>query len=117
MVDNCEENGLKDITVCHMHTDGPAPYAKPECCHIFRSASFFMGANVRQAVAEGRGDNMSIFLQDIPKLFFRKHLKPDVALLHVSWPDKHGYCSHGTSVDCVRAAAIHSKLIIGKCDY
>ncbi|ALC46536.1 CG7920 [Drosophila busckii] len=107
-------NNLNNITVCHMHTEGPAEYCKPEYKDIFRSNSFFMGANVRKAVAEGRGDNVPIFLHEIPQLFYKKIVKPDVALIHVSPPDNHGYCSLGTSVDCVRAALLNSKLIIAQ---
>lgn len=114
MVAHATKNNLEDITVCHMHTEGPATYAKPEYSEIFRSNSFFMGGNVRKAVADGRGDNMSIFLQEIPLLFHRKIVQPDVAFVHVSPPDNHGYCSLGTSVDCVRAALTHSKKIVAQ---
>ncbi|XP_030556256.1 uncharacterized protein LOC115759462 [Drosophila novamexicana] len=107
-------NKLKDITVCHMHTEGPAEYCKPEYEDIFRSNSFFMGANVRKAVAEGRADNVPIFLHEIPQLFYKKIVQPDVALIHVSPPDNHGYCSLGTSVDCVRAALVNSKKIVAQ---
>ncbi|EDW58384.1 4-hydroxybutyrate coenzyme A transferase [Drosophila virilis] len=107
-------NRLKDITVCHMHTEGPAEYCKPEYEDIFRSNSFFMGANVRKAVAEGRADNVPIFLHEIPQLFYKKIVQPDVALIHVSPPDNHGYCSLGTSVDCVRAALVNSKKIVAQ---
>ncbi|XP_064549151.1 4-hydroxybutyrate coenzyme A transferase [Drosophila montana] len=107
-------NKLKDITVCHMHTEGPAEYCKPEYQDIFRSNSFFMGGNVRKAVAEGRADNVPIFLHEIPQLFYKKIVEPDVALIHVSPPDNHGYCSLGTSVDCVRAALLNSKMIVAQ---
>nr|CAD7200051.1 unnamed protein product [Timema douglasi] len=66
------------------------------------------------AVAEGRSDTIPIFLQDIPKLFHQEIIKPNVALIQVSPPDQHGYCSIGTSVDCVRAALIHSKCIVAQ---
>ncbi|KAJ4450942.1 hypothetical protein ANN_02377 [Periplaneta americana] len=80
---------------------------------IFRSCSFFMAANVRKGVAEGRSDCVPIFLSEIPLLFHRKIVKPDVAFVQVSPPDQHGYCSLGTSVDCVRAALMYSKTIVG----
>lgn len=113
MVEHGVANKLQNITVCHMHTEGPAKYCDPEYKDIFRSCSFFMGANVRKAVADGRGDNVSIFLHEIPKLFHQRIVKPDVALIHVSPPDNHGYCSLGTSVDCVRAGLQYSKTIVG----
>lgn len=112
MTDYGKANKLKDVTVCHMHTEGPASYADPSCEGIFRSLSFFMGGNVRKAVADGRGDAIPIFLSEIPKLFYKKIVQPDIAIIHVSPPDQHGYCSLGTSVDCVRAAMTHSKIII-----
>ncbi|RZC39385.1 uncharacterized protein BDFB_006312, partial [Asbolus verrucosus] len=105
---------LKDITVCHMHTEGPAAYTDPSCEGIFRSFSFFMGGNVRKAVADGRGDCLPIFLSEIPLLFYKKIFQPDIALIHVSPPDDHGYCSLGTSIDCVRAALTNSKTIIAQ---
>nr|CAD7462814.1 unnamed protein product [Timema tahoe] len=110
MTEYGKTSGLKGVTVCHMHTEGNAGYTEADCDGIFRSLSFFMAKNVRKAVAEGRSDTIPIFLQDIPKLFHQKIIKPNVALIQVSPPDQHGYCSIGTSVDCVRAALIHSKL-------
>ncbi|XP_068153729.1 4-hydroxybutyrate coenzyme A transferase [Drosophila tropicalis] len=107
-------NKLEKVTVCHMHTEGPGEYAKPEYKDIFRSNSFFMGANVRKAVAEGRGDNVPIFLHEIPQLFYKKIVKPNVSLIHVSPPDNHGFCSLGTSVDCVRAALLNSNTIVAQ---
>lgn len=114
MVVHARKSNLKDINVCHMHTEGPGTYCQPENADIFRSNSFFMAANVRKAVAEGRADNVSIFLHEIPQLFYKKIVQPDVAIVHVSPPDEHGYCSLGTSVDCVRAGLMHSKKIIAQ---
>lgn len=66
-----------------MHTEGKAPYTEPDCENIFRSVSFFMGANVRKAVADGRGDCVPIFLSEIPFLFYKGIYKPDIALIQV----------------------------------
>jgi len=112
MTDHGKSSGLKDIVVCHMHTEGEAPYTNDDCKGIFRSLSFFMAGNVRKAVAEGRSDCVPIFLSEIPLLFTRKIVKPDVCMIQVSPPDEHGFCSLGTSVDCVRAACSNSKIII-----
>uniref|UniRef100_A0A069DUF7 Putative acetyl-coa hydrolase n=1 Tax=Panstrongylus megistus TaxID=65343 RepID=A0A069DUF7_9HEMI len=114
MAEYGKKSKLKDVMVCHMHTEGPASYAQPDCAGIFRSNSFFMAANVRKPVAEGRADSTPIFLQDIPLLFHKGIIKPDVSIVHVSPPDNHGFCSLGTSVDCVRAGLTYSKIIIAQ---
>lgn len=114
MTDYGKSAKLKGVTVCHMHTEGEAGYTEPECEGIFRSCSFFMAKNVRKAVAEGRSDCVPIFLSEIPLLFHRKIVQPDVTLIQVSPPDEHGFCSLGTSVDCVRAALMHSKTIVAQ---
>ncbi|KAJ8709590.1 hypothetical protein PYW08_009594 [Mythimna loreyi] len=105
---------MKDIKVVHMHTEKEAKYVAPECKDTFRSMSLFMAKNVRKSVAEGRSDSIPVFLQDIPKLFHRKIIQPDLSIIQVSPPDCHGYCSLGTSVDCVRAALVNSKVIIAQ---
>lgn len=114
MTNHGKESNLRDITVVHMHTEGPASYCAPDCKDIFRSKSTFMGGNVRAAVADGRGDAIPIFLHEIPILFRRKLIQPDVAIVSVSPPDQHGYCTLGTSVDCVRAALENSKVIVAQ---
>lgn len=81
---------------------------------IFRSNSLFLAANARSAVSEGRADSTPIFLSEIPLLFRKKRIHLDVALISVSPPDKHGFCSLGPSVDCTRAAIQNAKYIIGK---
>ncbi|CAG9864891.1 unnamed protein product [Phyllotreta striolata] len=100
------------IRTYHMHTDGQLPYSEPDFDGIIRSTSFFMGGNVRKAVAAGLADKMPIFLSEIPLVFHRGMVKPDICLIHVSPPDSHGYCTLGTSVDCVRAAMVASKYIV-----
>lgn len=76
---------LRDVHTCSMHTEGGAEYADPELAKHFRSVSFFMGGNVRKAVADGRADAVPIFLHEIPKLFHQKIFRPDVALITVSF--------------------------------
>lgn len=107
-------NNLKNITLCHIHTEGTTPYLEGDMWKIFRSMSFFMGANVRKPISEGHAECVSIFLGDIPKVFHTRMYVPDVCLIHVSPPDKHGFCSLGTSVDCVRAALTKSKTIVAQ---
>lgn len=95
---------LRDVEIVHLHTEGDAPYVALEMAPHFRHRALFVGANVREAVNDGRADYLPVFLSDIPDLF-RTALPIDVALLNLSTPDEHGYCSLGTSVDCALAAA------------
>ncbi|XP_046360100.2 4-hydroxybutyrate coenzyme A transferase-like [Haliotis rufescens] len=105
--------GLRNVEVLHLHSEGPATYAQPEYKDHFRSNSFFIGANVRKAINSGDADVIPIFLSEIPLLFHCRLIHIDVALVSVSPPDKHGYCSLGVSVDCARAAMQNAKYIIG----
>ena len=99
---------LRDVEVISLHTEGPAPYADPEYKDSFIVNALFVGANVRKAVNEGRGDYLPIFLSETPYLFRDNILPLDVTLVQVSPPDKHGFCSLGVSVDASRAAAGHA---------
>lgn len=74
---------LNNVQVCAMHTEGAAEYTDPSLENVFRSVSFFMGGNVRKAVADGRADAVPIFLHEIPKLFHQKIYRPDVAFISV----------------------------------
>ena len=95
---------LEKVDVCHLHTEGDAPYADETYDGTFQTSAFFVGANVRHAVNDGPADYIPVFLSEVPSLFRRNILPLDVALLQVSPPDKHGYCSLGVSVDCSHAA-------------
>jgi len=82
---------------------------------IFRTNSFYVSdPNVRQAIKEGRGDFIPIFLSEIPLLFRRGIINLDVAMISLSPPDSHGFCSLGPNVDCTRSAVQNAKYIIGK---
>jgi len=105
---------LRDVEIVHLHTEGPAPYSNPEFADSFRVNAFFVGANVRESVNNGRGDYIPVFLSEIPALFRKGVLPLDVALIHVSPPDSHGFCSLGVSVDIARAAADTAKLVIAQ---
>ncbi|XP_014663113.1 PREDICTED: 4-hydroxybutyrate coenzyme A transferase-like [Priapulus caudatus] len=107
------KSGVKHVEVMHIHTEGEAIYSRPEYEGVFRSNSLFIGPNVRSAVNEGRADFIPIFLSEIPLLFRRNLVQLDVALISVSPPDKHGFCTLGPSVDCTRAAVQNAKVIIG----
>lgn len=106
--------GLSNVTIYHLHTEGPAPYVKPEYSKAFHTKSFFVGANIRKAVETGEADYIPVFLSEIPHLFNRGIIPLDVALVQVSPPDKHGYCSLGVSVDGSRAAVNNAKTVIAQ---
>ena len=105
---------LADNEIVHLMTLGPAPYVAPGLEHRFRHTAFFIGANVRSAVQEGRADFMPVFLSEIPRLITSRRVRIDVALIQVSPPDAHGYCSLGVSVDVVRAAVDSADLVIAE---
>ncbi len=106
---------LRGVELVHMHTDGDAPYAAPEMEGRFRHNALFIGANVRQAVREGRADYTPVFLSEIPSLFQPGGPLPlNVAFLHVTPPDADGNCSLGVSVDCAVAAATNADLVVAQ---
>lgn len=105
---------LKGVHVHHLHTEGVAPYVEPGCEEAFLARTFFTGKNLREAIGRGQADYIPIFLSEIPQLFHRGIIQLDMALIHVSPPDKHGYCSLGVSVDATRAAILNAKLVIAQ---
>ena len=105
---------LRDVEIVSLHTEGEAAYARPEYRESFRLNALFVGKNVRQSVQHGNGDAIPVFLSDIPSLFRSNILPLDVALVHVSPPDRHGYCSLGVSVDATLAAVHAAKLVIAQ---
>jgi acyl-CoA hydrolase len=107
-------HSLRNVTIYQIHTEGDAPYAAEECKDSFLIKSLFTGANMREAVEAGRAEFVPIFLSDIPYLFRRKKVIPDVALLQVSPPDRAGFCSLGVSVDTSLAAAEVARLRIAE---
>jgi len=109
-----ERQDLEEVKLYHLHTAGPAPFAKPGMEKRFWSISLFTGEPLRNAIQEGRADYMPIFLSDIPRLFTLRTIPLDAALLQVSPPDEHGFCSLGTSVDAARAAADSAKILIAE---
>ncbi len=105
---------LRDVGIIHIHTEGPAPHLAPEVAASFRHRALFIGGNSRAAVNEGRADYVPVFLSDIPELFAAEILPLDAAMINVSPPDAHGYCSLGTSVDAALAAIQASELVIAQ---
>lgn len=105
---------LRNVEVCHLHVEGDAPYANPELRDSFHVNSFFVGNNVRHTLAAGNGSYTPVFLSELPLLFKRNILTLDVAFIHVSVPDKHGYCSLGVSVEATLAAISNAKTVIAQ---
>ncbi|WP_299212774.1 acetyl-CoA hydrolase/transferase C-terminal domain-containing protein [uncultured Aquimarina sp.] len=107
-------DGLKNVEVCHLHIEGEAPYANPDLRESFHVNSFFLGKNVRHTLAAGNGSYTPVFLSEVPLLFKRNILPIDVALIQVSPPDHHGYCSLGVSVEATLAAIENAKNVIAQ---
>jgi acyl-CoA hydrolase len=105
---------LEGVKLYHLHTNGPAPFAEKGREKQFRSVSLFIGAPLRPAVQEGRADFVPIFLSDVPGLFLSGQVKLDVAILQLSPPDAHGYCTLGTSCDSSKAAADTARIVIAE---
>jgi acyl-CoA hydrolase len=105
---------LENISVYHMHTEGPAPYSEEQNRGHFKTYCFFIGSNLRMAVSNGMADYIPVFLSEVPALFRKKIIPLDIALLHVSPPDKHGFCSLGTSVDIGVSAIEMAKCLIAQ---
>lgn len=105
---------LRDVTMTHLHLEGAAPHLEPAMAPHLRHRALFIGANARRAVAEGRAEYVPVFLSDIPHLMQRGAIQIDVALLNVTPPDRHGFCSLGTSVDVAQAAVRAARLVIAQ---
>jgi acyl-CoA hydrolase len=105
---------LRNVEICHLHTEGPALYANPKLSESFHVNSFFIGKNVRHTLAAGNGSYTPVFLSELPHLFRKKVLPLDVVFIHVSPPDIHGYCSLGVSVEATLAAIENAKIVIAQ---
>ncbi len=103
---------LEDVEVVHILTLGAAPYAEPGMEKHFRHRALFTGANVRDAVNDGRADFVPIHLHEVPGLITSGRMPVDVALIHISPPDEHGFCSFGVGVDATKAAVERARVVI-----
>ena len=100
---------LRNVKVVHLHTEGTAVLAGHPA---FRIRNLFVGGNMRRHLNFADNDYIPCFLSEIPSLFRSGRLKLDVALLQLSPPDEHGFCTLGTSVDIARAAAESARMVI-----
>lgn len=105
---------LNDVELVQVLTFGRAPQVAPELAGHLRVNTLFISDNVRKAVNEGRADFTPCFLSEIPLLFRHGHLPLDIALVHVSPPDEHGFCSFGVEVGVTKTAAQSAKIVIAQ---
>ncbi len=105
---------LKDVEIVQVLTIGSADYVAPEMSGHLRVNTLFISDNVRKAVNEGRVDFTPCFLSEIPLLFRDRHLPLDAALVHVSPPDEHGFCSFGVEVGVTKTAAQSARIVIAE---
>ncbi len=109
-----QSSRLKKVEFVSITQQGNVEIAKPQYKDSFYINSLFVSTPVREAVNSERGDFVPIFLSEIPLLFKNGILPLDVAIVTISPPDKHGYCTLGTSVDVARSAVDHAKIIIAQ---
>ncbi len=116
LIDGLIENAhkLKNVTISHLHTHGDVKYAADEFDGIFNIVNLFVGGNVRKYINYDRIDYLPCFLSEIPNLFRSKRIELDFALIQVSPPDEHGFCTLGTSVDVAKAAVDSAKHVIAQ---
>ena len=105
---------LKDVELVHVLLLGEDPLSRPEMEGHFRHNSLFVGPADRKAINEGRADYVPIFLHQIPNLFYSGQMPIDVAMLHLSPPDEHGFMSFGVEVLASKAAAETAKIVIAQ---
>lgn len=105
---------LHDVEICHALTIGSAEYVSPEMAGHLRVNTLFIGGNVRKAVQEGRADFTPVLLSEFTLLFKNGVLPLDVALVHVSPPDEHGFCSLGVEVGLTKTPAESAKIIVAE---
>ncbi|MCX8056938.1 MAG: 4-hydroxybutyrate CoA-transferase [Ignavibacteria bacterium] len=105
---------LENVEILHALTVGELPYLQPGMEKAFRHTSFFMGAAARKAVNEGRADFVPIFLYEYPLLFAKGLIKPNIAFVHLSPPDEHGFCSYGVEVGLIKTAAENADIVIAQ---
>jgi 4-hydroxybutyrate CoA-transferase len=103
---------LADVSVVHLHCEGPGPHLAPGMEGHFRHRALFIGPNARSAVDAGRADYVPVFLSDVPRLFESGMLPLDHVFVNATPPDQHGYCSLGTSIEAMHAAIRAAKRVI-----
>jgi 4-hydroxybutyrate CoA-transferase len=112
LVDRAPE--LEKVEIAHALTIGSSDYVAPEMEGHIRVNSLFIGPNVRKAVQEGRADFTPVLLSEFPLLFSRGALPVDVAFVHLSPPDEHGFCSYGIETGLTKSPAESARVLIAE---
>jgi len=112
MVENHAE--YRNVEIVHMVAMGKSEYTLPEMKDHFRHNALFVGGSTREAVGAARADYTPCFFTEVPRLFKEGYLPVDVAMIQVSSPDEHGYCSFGLSSDYTKPAAECAKLVLAE---
>jgi acetyl-CoA hydrolase len=105
---------VQNVEICQALSVGPADYVNPAMEGHLRVNTLFISANVRSAVQEGRADFTPVLLSEFPLLFKNKVLPVDVAFIHVSPPDEHGFCSLGVEVGLTKSPAESARIIVAE---
>lgn len=105
---------LQDVEIVHVLLLGDDPLSKPDMEGHFRHNSLFVGPGDRAAVNEGRADYIPVFLYEIPQLFYSQQIPIEVAFLHLSPPDEHGFMSLGVECLTSKAVAETAKIVVAQ---
>jgi acyl-CoA hydrolase len=108
---------LHNVSIVHLHCEGPGPHLAPEMAPHFRHRALFIGPNARAAVNEGRAEFVPVFLSDVPHLFTGGLIPLNAVLCNVSPPDAHGFCSLGISVEAMHAAIRAADVVIAQVNH
>lgn len=108
------KDNYENVELVHMVAMGKGEYAKEGMEKNFHVNTIFVGASTRDAIESGRGDFTTCFFYEVPKLFSKGYMHIDVALIQVSTPDEHGYCSFGVSNDYTKPAAQYANIVIAE---
>ncbi len=112
IADRCTE--LENVSLFHLHLEGPTPWIKPELEQKLRDVSLFVGPNLREAVNSGRADYVPIFLSEVPWFLQQSQFRPHAVLINVSPPDRHGYVSLGPCIEAVLEAIHQADIVIAQ---
>ncbi|MHB1628986.1 MAG: acetyl-CoA hydrolase/transferase family protein [Bacilli bacterium] len=105
---------LEGVKLYHLHLEGPTPWITPALDGRLRDISLFVGANLREAVNDGRASYAPLFLSEVPWLLQQPHFRPIVALINVSPPDRHGFVSLGPTLEATLAAIAQADIVIAQ---